>query len=70
MWHLHYSTVSLQGGICSFPETAGAARNLWSSTVQSDQRYLERTVALGVNIIALRNLYFYNFFDGTVSKMH
>lgn len=57
----------LQGGICRFP---GAARNLWSSTVQSDQRHLGRTVALGVNVIAFRNLYFYNFFDGTVSKMH
>lgn len=58
MWHLHYSAVSLQEGICSFPETAGAARNLWSSTVQSDQRYLDRTVARGVKIIAFKNLYF------------
>lgn len=60
-WHLCYATVSLKGGICRLPEMAGAARNLWSSTVQSDQRYSERTVALGVNIIAFRNLYFYNF---------
>lgn len=49
---------------------AGAVRNLWNSRVQSDQRHSERTVALGVNITAFRNLYFYNFFDGTVSKMH
>lgn len=61
LWHLCYATVSLQGGICRFPETAGAARNLWNSTVQSDRRYSGRTVALGVNIIAFRNLYFYNF---------
>lgn len=60
----------LQGGICRFPETTGAARNLWSSTVQSDPRHLGRTVALGVIVIAFRNLYFYNFFDGTISKMH
>lgn len=67
MWHLHYSTVSLERGLCRFLSTG----NLLSSAAHAEQRGVERPVAVGMNLAAFRNLLLPHFFlYGAIKRMH